>query len=325
MAYITTIINIRNYSVEIDIADELREYDFGYNARWTSDKLIASSPFRDDNRASFFVNLDGEYAGTWADSGALDYEYARGGFVALIAHLRSITYEEASDYLLEKYGALYEIKPDEPIRIPAPKLKERRSFEYIEDNPITQATSPYLLSRGISAEVQAEYGVGYDERHRGFTAIPWHFGGRLANIKYRSTRGKYFFYAENGASINRLVYGIDQAEESAVLCEGEIDALSWRHAGISAIAIAGAYLSDSQAEIIKRSKIERLYIGGDNDEQGRKLNRQVVEELRGYVELYDVNYNEEKDANDVLRHRGVRELQAIIDRSSPIPAIQLSG
>ena len=317
------IIKIRGHDVEIDIAEELSQYDFGYNARWTADKLIASSPFRDDNRASFFVNLTGEYAGTWADSGAIDYEKARGNFVSLIAHLRGISYDEAGDYLLEKYGSLYEAKPGEPIRLPSPKLREPFRYTYIEDNPVTQATSPYLLSRGITAEVQALYGVGYDERHRGFTAIPWHYGGRLANIKYRSTRGKYFFYADVGTPINRLVYGIDQAEETAVICEGEIDAMSWRVAGISAVAIAGAHISREQVEIIKRSSVKRLYLGGDNDEQGRKFNEQVKREISGYKRVYTVDYGEEKDANDVLRHSGVRELKAIIDRASPIQTIHL--
>src|SRR5690625_4272080 len=118
-----TIINIRGHSVQIDIADELSAYHFD-NARWTADKLIASSPFRDDRAPSFFVNLSGELAGAWGDSGALDYEYASGNFVKLIALLRGISYEESADYLIEKYGALYEIKPDEPIRLRPISLRE---------------------------------------------------------------------------------------------------------------------------------------------------------------------------------------------------------
>src|SRR5690625_1542926 len=99
--------------------------------------------------------------------------------------------------------------------------------------------------------------------------------------------------------------------------------MSWRVAGISAIAIAGAYISREQVEIIKRSCIKRLYLGGDNDEQGRKFNEQVKREISGYKRVHTVDYGEEKDANDVLRHRGVRELQAIIDRSSPIQTVHL--
>ncbi len=319
----TTIV-IRGNHVEIDIAEELSEYDFGYNPRWTTDKLIASSPFRDDNAPSFFVNLTGDYAGTWADSGALDYEYARGNFVKLIALLRGISYEEASDYLLEKYGILYEIKPNEPIRLPAPKLMTMRRNTYIEDNPIIEATSPYLLSRGISAEVQAKFKIGYDEAQPGFTAIPWHFGGRLANIMYRSTRGKYFFYVDNGTPIKRLLFGIDQAEEYAVLVEGVIDAMSWQEAGYSSLAVGGAHLSREQAEMIKRSGIKRLYLGGDNDEQGRKLNRQASEMLRGHVELFEIDYGKYKDANEVLIE-GKDKLAAIIEGGQQLRIFNLSN
>lgn len=297
---VDTVLNIKGKQVEVDIKQELQEYDFGHKLKITPSKLIAPSPFRIDRKPSFFINISGEYAGTWADSGSTDEEYSRGNFVKLIALLRGISYEEASDYLLEKYGILYEIKPNEPIRLPAPKIKTMHRNTYIEDNPIIEATSPYLLSRGISAEVQAKFKIGYDEAQPGFTAIPWHFGGRLANIMYRSTRGKYFFYHAGGNSIKRLLFGIDQAEEYSVIVEGVIDAMSWREAGYAAIAIGGAHMSREQAEIIKRSKIKRLYLGGDNDEQGRKLNAQVAEELRGYVELYSIDYGEYKDANEVL-------------------------
>src|SRR5699024_7043544 len=102
-----------------------------------------------------------------------------------------------------------------------------------------------------------------------------------------------------------LVYGIERAEESVVIVEGPIDALSWETAGMSAIAVGGASLSRDQAEIIKRSRIKRLYLGGDNDGQGTKLNEQVADEMRGYAELLTISYNEEKDANDVVIRQGV--------------------
>src|SRR5690625_4863777 len=226
-----SILNIRNHSVQVDIESELREYDFGHNARWSPGKLVASSPFRADQAPSFFVNLSGEYAGTWADSGSIDDQYSRGNFVALIAYLRGIGYDEAEEYLLEKYGALYEIKPDEPIRIASPKLSERHAVNNeLPTDLVTQAISPYLLSRGISEEAQRKFSVGYGEDITGYTAIPWHDTiGRLANVKYRSTSGKKFFYAKDATPISRLVYGLNffagaGDEGEAGLCEGEIDA-----------------------------------------------------------------------------------------------------
>src|SRR5690625_2042531 len=99
--------------------------------------------------------------------------------------------------------------------------------------------------------------------------------------------------------------------------------MSWRAAGISAIAIAGAHISREQVEIIKRSSIKRLYLGGDNDEKGRKFNEQAKREISGYKRVYTLDYGEVKDDNDILRHSGVRELKAFIESASPIQTIQL--
>lgn len=325
------ILSIRDQSVEVDIEDELRKYDFGYGVRWSADKLVASSPFRDDNAPSFYVYLNGEYAGVWGDSGALDDQYSTGNFVALIAYMRGIGYEEAEEYLLESYGALYEIKPEEPIRIPAPRLREevRKQFAELPAESVSQATSPYLTSRGISAEVQRKFAVGYGEDFPGFTAIPWRsIEGRLANVKYRSTSDKRFFYAKDATPISSIVYGLyifagTGGSSSVVICEGEVDALSWETAGVNAIALGGARASDEQVDAIKRSSVRTLYLGGDNDEQGRKLNRRLERELRGYIELMKIDYGEEKDANDVLRHKGADRLLEIFAEASPIRAIDL--
>src|SRR5699024_1558149 len=251
------ILNIGDKTVQIDIASELSDYHFD-NARWQSDKLIASSPFRDDRAPSFFVNLSGELAGLWGDSGALDYEYASGNFVKLVALLRGISYEESSDYLIEKYGALYEIDPYERTRVRPISLRVPTRRAFALDNPITRAVSPYLLKRGISEEVQRRAGVGYDEQYLEFPAIPWMTeGGAIATVFYRRTAGKQFFYNAEGTPKSRLVYGIERAEERAVIVEGPIDALSWETADMSAIAVGGASLSRDQAEIIKRSRIKR--------------------------------------------------------------------
>src|SRR5699024_11938780 len=76
----------------------------------------------------------------------------------------------------------------------------------------------------------------------------------------------------NSTPKNRLLFGNERAEETAVLTEGVIDAMSFDVAGISGISVGGARVSDFQAELIKRSGIKTLYLGGDNDEQGRALN-----------------------------------------------------
>lgn len=293
-------IKIRSQTVDIDIEAELREFDWGYRARWTPTKLIAPSPFRYDQTPSFFVNLDGDYAGTWKDSGAYDSEWESGGFVKLLSFMRNETYEETAEYLLEKYGAhdTDELK----LRLPKLKLPEGPP-KLLPESFVMPAISRYLLRRGIDEETQRLYGVGYG-RYKGFMAIPWRLpNGKLGNVKYRATRGKTFFYERNAYPIRRLVWGLDVVNrmnaKRAALCEAEIDAMTWTASSMAyGIATGGVTFTDEQADLIRRSSIEELILAGDNDKAGRKFNEAVKRSLKGYVRLYEVDYGEKKDANE---------------------------
>ncbi|MED3649994.1 toprim domain-containing protein [Heyndrickxia sporothermodurans] len=301
-------ISIRGQTVDVDITGELQRFDFGYRARWTTDKLVAASPFRYDSTPSFFVNLDGELAGTWKDSGAYDSEWESGGFVKLLAFLRQETYEETEDYLLAEYGWTGNV---ETLTIKPPRLRIKQPFRPLDESTVTPAQSRYLEARGIGGRTQALYGVGYG-RQRGFTAIPWRTAsGQLANVKYRATRGKVFFYEKGAHPIRRLVWGIDVANQlqarTAALCEAEIDGMSWAQATdgeIIGLAAGGVTFTDEQADIIKRSSIERLVLAGDNDKAGRKFNEVVAAKLAGHVELLQADYGEFKDANEQWRQLG---------------------
>lgn len=311
------IIRIGQYEVDVDIEAELQAYDWGYNARWSTDKLIAASPFRHDSTPSFFCHLE---TGGWADSGATDDDYVKGGFVKLLAYLRDASEAETADYLLGEYGRLYAVEEGEEIRLPEIRLKQRTKHAEIAPESVRQAVSPYLTMRGISPDVQREFGVGYGAEHPGFTALPWHSPeGRLANIKYRSTSGKRFFYEKGATPVRTLVYGLDIINRTcagtAVLCEGEIDAMSWATAGIPAIACGGSSISNEQIDAIKRSSIRRMLLGGDNDPAGQRLNKEIKRRLAGHVELYDVDYGAYNDANDVLKACGGDGLRNLEDFS----------
>ena len=82
-------------------------------------------------------------------------------------------------------------------------------------------------------------------------------------------------------------------------------------------------MSDEQSEVIKRAGFRRIYLGGDNDKQGRKLNRMVERDMRGYADMYEIDYGEEKDANDVLLRHGAEMLRSIIQITTPVQTIYL--
>lgn len=316
-----SIVKIRNESVNIDIRSELEAFDW-QSPRWSRDKLIAASPFRYDKTPSFFVNLEGEYAGCFGDSGAYDSDWASGNFVKLLAFLRNETYEETEDYLLEAYGFGESV---ERQRLIIPQLKQRKSFTPLDASLIEVMPSPYLLKRGISAEVQLSAGVGRS-KHARFVAIPWYLpDGRLANVKYRATRGKTFFYERGGYPIRQAVWGADLVVSGSpcVICEAEIDAMSWQTAGVQAVAIGGVAFNRKQADIIRSLPANNFVVAGDNDKAGARFNESVVRALAGerlsVLTLADDRY---RDANDILRKKGTEELRTLIRTAENVPFLR---
>jgi hypothetical protein len=295
------LIRIRGQDIEVEIRAELEQFSWS-RPRWTSDKLIAASPFRYDKSPSFFINLDGRYAGTWADSGAYDPEWASGNFIKLLAFLRNETYEETEEYLISSYWAGSHKMDTITLKLPTLKLDE--SPNYIPSEQLLNFSDDYsyLKSRGINEEIQRFAAIKYD-RYNQAIVIPWFDANkRLSNIKYRTIKGKTFWYERGAIPVRQLVYGIETIKGTeAVICEAEIDALSWRQIGVQAIAVGGANFTVEQADIIKRSCIELLYTGGDNDKTGRKFNEQVINKLQGHLTLKKIIWPDGvKDANEAL-------------------------
>jgi len=314
-------ITIRGQTVDIDIRTELEQFAWT-RPNWSHDKLIAASPFRYDRTPSFFVRLEqyGDYpAGTWHDSGAYDTEWASGGLVKLLAFLRNETVEEMEDYLLAEYAPFAtetkEIKL-RPLRLKTQRIRQALGTDYLAQYTDDYA---YLKSRGIGEDYQTKIGIKYDVDGRA-VVIPWRQAdGRLANVKFRQTLGKVFWYAKGAWPIRELLFGIENAEPTTLICEAEIDALSWRMAGYSAIATGGASFNEFKRDLILTSPITELLIATDNDKAGEKLRAEIASALQGRIKLRNVRLDSSvKDANESLVKYGAESLEAAVARSESL-------
>lgn len=318
-------VRINGRKVNVDVRDELESYEW-VRPKWSHDKLIAASPFRYDRTPSFYVTLDGEYAGAWGDSGAYDDDWRSGNFVKLLSFLRNETTEETTDYLLDKYASLGD---SEVKRLILPSLLKVSEHKRLACDIIQIANSPYLSKRAISSEVQAQARTG-KSRHTGFVGLPWYMpDGRLANVKYRATRGKTFFYEKQATPISTLVYGADLYVKDAsdlVVCEAEIDALSWRTAGYNAVAVGGVAFTDKQASIIERLPAKRLLLAGDNDKAGQRFNARITQRLSGggrTLALVQLASADCKDANEALCKYGVDALMESAAGAIDLPLVSV--
>lgn len=316
-------IHIRGKLVDVDIENELREFEWR-NCTCRGGKLIASSPFREDNSPSFFISLEGEFSGTWADSGAHGEYEGSGNFIKLISLLRNETYEEAEDYLLEQYDIDYSSDDFKLVTtsIDLDGSVDRSPLSGIDEIDLD---TDYLPSRGIHPKVIEMMNV-FDNGNS--IGIPWYRpDGQLAAVKYRHKERKDFWYEKGSVPIGELVYGLDIVIERgikrAVICEAEVDAMTWMSAGIFAIAIGGARLNDRQADMILSSGLTEILLGGDNDVAGRSFNEIVAKKLRNKAAIYGINYgpySKYKDANDI----GAEGLRTIaIKRRQLVPTIRI--
>ncbi|MGP0579139.1 toprim domain-containing protein [Paenibacillus peoriae] len=282
-------------------------------ARRTPDKLIACSPFRDsDDTPSFFVDLrDGPYQGCWFDPGAEDPEWRSGGPAKLVAFLRNITEEEARELLLDGRDAPADYIT---LRLRGPTVNKRaKPFDSGILTEYTRVSSPYLSGRRITNDIQTLFQTGYDPRARAVT-FPWFDAAwQLMNVKYRKVSSKIFHYRKGGAPIRSLVYGIhiinQRKIKRALLVESETDCLYAWSCGVPAIAVGGSSFTAEKADIIRKSPIEELLLGGDNDRAGRALRAQIRERLASSCALYDVRIPPEyKDINDIPNAETVRAI-----------------
>lgn len=293
---------IRGHELNVDILEELDNFTFT-RSRIRGNKLQSCSPFREEKSPSFAVNLDN---GTWIDSGAATEEYRKGNFISLLAYLRSETYSDTENYLIEKYGTILDdvatLKLE--INLSNDLNKPRQPVFNNKVRELSLNKNDYLSRRGISKEVQKLFQTGYDQKSNSIS-LPWHDSkGLVINVKYRNTKEKTFFYEKEGLPIKNYVYGIFQCIRKKAtrvyICESEIDALTLWTYGYPAVAIGGSSLSEAQKTILLSAGFEDLVIATDNDLVGRRIRDFLFQEFGGLMNVFEVYFPKgAKDINDI--------------------------
>lgn len=183
---------------------------------------------------------------------------------------------------------------------------------------LTDAGRKFLTSRGITDDVIANNKI-VSTRDGKSIIFPYFREGRMTNFKTRGIDGKFFTQSKDAEP---LVYNYDRCKESdtIVICEGEMDSLSWEVAGIEfhTSVNMGAPNSndkniDKKLECLNTSydifeSAKRIYIATDEDENGRNLQRELVRRF-GAEKCLLVDLSPHKDANEVLINEGVESLR----------------
>lgn len=192
------------------------------------------------------------------------------------------------------------------IEIEFPTLERKPTYVILPESKFVDKPIDYeyLRGRGIHSKIIELQGI-FDAGNA--IGIPWRNSrGEILNIKYRLRQGKTFWYERGATPIRRLVYGLDTVIQRGitrvVLCEAEIDAMTWQSIGTYAIAVGGVGFNRYQADKIISSGIREVILGGDNDKAGQRFNDTVRRLLGNYVDICEIDYesfNGKKDANEI--------------------------
>ena len=166
----------------------------------------------------------------------------------------------------------------------------------------------YFAARGISERTLEVYQVASKDK---FIIFNYFKNGELVNIKTRENlgNGKKAFYQEKDTE--KTFYGMDivpQNEKKLIICEGEIDVLSFYECEMYAVSVPqGA--GEKKLECIDNcwdflQRFDEYIIAVDSDEAGHVLQRHLIQRL-GREKSKNADWSKYelrgKDANDFLR------------------------
>lgn len=204
--------------------------------------------------------------------------------------------------------------------------------------PISKAPAiKYLEGRGISEAIAKKYGITTQNDHDNILVFPFYDeSGNLQFVKYRKTdfdkeKDKNKEWSETNCK--PILFGMDQCDHersgTLVITEGQIDSLSVAEAfagNVNAVSVpTGAkgftwvpYCWDFLC------KYKELIVFGDYEHGQITLLEDLRHRFHGTVKhVRPEDYQDCKDANDLLRKYGKKAVVEAVNNAIPVPDIRI--
>jgi len=188
----------------------------------------------------------------------------------------------------------------------------------------------WFKSRGISQKTLEDLNVSEGPEYMPQTGkeentikFNYFMGNQLINIKYRDGRKNFKLY--KGAE--KVFYNINSIvnNDTCVIVEGEIDALSLHEAGVPNVVSVpnGATLNHNNLDYLDNcidyfEDKQKIILAVDADEPGQMLKQEFIRRL-GAEHCYIVDFLDCKDANEYLIKYGVDDLRSAIHTAQQVP------
>lgn len=199
----------------------------------------------------------------------------------------------------------------------------------------------YLSSRKIAKKVIESHTVEGDYRFNGKPVHAVGFQYKTGAIKWRSTTGKEF--SQQGTCEDFFLLETHKPGNSILICEGEVDALSWLSVGlpdnVTVLSVPNGAPQkvgkampdpdmDGRFKYIWRAKDQisqapRVYLNTDSDGPGTALAEEISRRV-GRSRIWTIDLGT-KDASEALQQHGASYLVEKFHASQPLPLIGLHG
>jgi len=208
---------------------------------------------------------------------------------------------------------------------PYEKAKEYVKPKYKNITNLTDKLVKFFESRGISQTTLNEMKIYSDfeympqfSKEIETICFPFFMGDELINIKFRGAN-KSFKLVSN-AELIFYNYNALLNNKEVIICEGEIDALSWYNSGFKNVVSvpngANKNLEYLDNCISVFDEIECVYLSCDNDTKGIELRDELIRRI-GIEKCKIIDFKGCKDANDFLQKYGLQEMKTAYETAKP--------
>jgi len=150
--------------------------------------------------------------------------------------------------------------------------------------------------------------------------FPFFIDNNQVNIKFRAPDKK--FKLVSGAELVWYNFNALKEHNEIIICEGEIDALTWIENGYDNIisvpngASKNVDYLDNSIKMFEQK--EKIYLATDNDTKGIELRDELIRRL-GAEKCYLINFKQHKDSNKYFAEEGGIEFKELISNAKPVP------
>jgi twinkle protein len=278
------------------------------NGKQVSSEWRAGSVGGEEGK-SLGVSMSGNKRGIWCDFSSNE----SGDLLDLWCSCREVSFVEALKETADFVGFNYE-----PKKVLQPQKKYKRPKRPNVSN-LSEKALNWFKARCVTPDTLKKFKVAEENGNIAFPYISPE--GELERVKFRAMNEKKIWSSKDSMPCLMGWQAIQDDDRYVVICEGEIDALTYSQEGVPCLSVPfGGGAGNKQAwieyEFDRLDRFEIIYLSFDNDEAGELGKIECLNRLgRDRCRVIELPM---KDANEILMkgisfdfHQAVKDAKSI--------------